>query len=136
MDSNSAAEPPEPPALLHAAGSPTREEVGHDAVEEGHVHGQELAEVDVDDGAQHEHELVLLRETPLEVARGAQHSHHRAHAVVVVVLRQREGAHGAAQAGPVGCQRQRLALRRGRLSASSSTAARLTWLDSCSEHSL
>eukprot|EP00976_Prorocentrum_cordatum_P062115 1176584-Prorocentrum_minimum.AAC.3 len=55
-------------------------------VREGHVVREELAEVDVDDGAEHEHKLVLVRVLALHVCRRAQYRHHRAHAVVVVVL--------------------------------------------------
>ena len=42
--------------------------------------GEELAQVYVNDGAQHEHKLLIVGELALEVAGGAQHSHHGTHA--------------------------------------------------------
>ena len=64
------------------------EKIGDDALEQRHVVAQELAQVDVDDRAKHELVLVVLGVPPLQIPRRAKHSHHRAHAVVVVVLRR------------------------------------------------
>eukprot|EP00964_Phaeocystis_antarctica_P055483 scaffold32640_cov63-Phaeocystis_antarctica.AAC.1 len=63
-----------------------REEVGRDAVEERHVGREELGQVDVGDGAQHQDGLVLVGELLLEVACRGEHRLDGAHAVVVVVL--------------------------------------------------
>lgn len=53
----------------------TWEEVTDDAVEQGHVMAEELAEVDADDGPQHQHKLILDGELVLQVGcRQAQHS--------------------------------------------------------------
>ena len=49
-------------------------------LEQRHVVAEEFAQVHVHDGAQHQHKLVLCGETPLQVARRAQHRHHGAHA--------------------------------------------------------
>ena len=57
------------------------------ALEERHVEGEELGEVDVADGPEHEDGLQLLRVLPLQVAGSHQHREHRAHPVVVVLLR-------------------------------------------------
>ena len=62
------------------------EQITDDTLEQRHVLGEELAQVDVDDGPEHQHVLVLVGKTSLQVAGGAKHSHHRSHAVVVVVL--------------------------------------------------
>ena len=61
-------------------------QVGDDALEQRHVLGEELAQVHVDDGPEHQDVFVLIRKPSLEVTRRAKHRHHRAHAVIVVVL--------------------------------------------------
>eukprot|EP00955_Chlamydomonas_euryale_P116181 366401-Chlamydomonas_euryale.AAC.5 len=81
----------------------TREEVADDPVEERHVVREELAQVDVDDGAQHEYKLVVVGEAALEVAGSAQHRHDGAHAVVVVVLDGGGARGGSVEVWGLGC---------------------------------
>jgi len=81
---------PEPYANLRQADS--REEVRGDPLKERDVVREELWKIDVDDGAEHKHVLVLLGEVALQVARRAQHRHHGAHAVIVARHKDTNGA--------------------------------------------
>ena len=68
-------------------------EVGDDALEQRDIMGQELAQVDVNDGPEHQDLLVLVGVPALQVGGRTEHGHDCAHPVVVVVLaRQLLGA--------------------------------------------
>ena len=63
------------------------EQVGGNAVEKRHIVREELGQVDVPNGPQHEDGLGVVRHCALEVAGRSEHRLDGAHSVVVVVLR-------------------------------------------------
>lgn len=72
--------------IVHRWQVHTREQITQDPIEEGNILVQELRQVDVIDGPEHEHILPSIQEGTLEVASSTQHTDHSSHAVVIVVL--------------------------------------------------
>lgn len=66
--------------VVHVWQPDAGEQVAQNALKEGHVLIEELGQVDVADGAQHEDVLRLVGQLALEVAGGAQHRNDCAHA--------------------------------------------------------
>jgi len=65
----------------------TREEIGDDTVEKGHIVRQELGDVDIDNGAQHQHAFLLVGLLQLQVSCCCQYSLDSTHTVIIMVLR-------------------------------------------------
>ena len=65
-----------------------REKIRSDTVEKRNIVSQELWQVDIDDGTQHENLLFFVRVPELQSSCSEQHGLNSAHAVVVVRLRR------------------------------------------------
>ena len=72
--------------IVHRWQVHTGKQITQNSVEEGDILVQELGQVDVIDGPQHEHILSRIRESALEVARSTQDTDHSSHAIVIVIL--------------------------------------------------